>query len=56
MRKDLKICLEEANRNGSPLPLAALIDQYYGDVQRLGGGRFDTSSLLMRLQSLKVKD
>lgn len=52
MRKDLKICLEEANRNGSSLPIAALVDQFYGDVQRLGGGRFDTSSLLARLKKL----
>ncbi len=52
MRKDLKICLEEADRNGSSLPIAALIDQFYGDVQRMGGGRFDTSSLLKRLKSL----
>lgn len=50
MRKDLKICLEEANRNGSSLPIAALVDQFYGDVQRMGGGRFDTSSLLLRLK------
>lgn len=56
MRKDLKICLEEANRNGSSLPIAALIDQYYGDVQRMGGGRFDTSSLLMRLQALHTEN
>lgn len=53
MRKDLKICLEEANRNGSVLKQSATIDQYYGDVQQLGGGRYDTSSLLLRLQSLK---
>ena len=53
MRKDLKICLEEADRNGSSLPIAALIDQFYGDVQRMGGGRFDTSSLLARLESLQ---
>ncbi|MDX1693495.1 MAG: NAD(P)-dependent oxidoreductase [Ketobacteraceae bacterium] len=53
MRKDLKICLEEAERNGSSLPIAALIDQFYGDIQRMGGGRFDTSSLLFRLKSLE---
>jgi 3-hydroxyisobutyrate dehydrogenase-like beta-hydroxyacid dehydrogenase len=53
MRKDLKICLEEADRNGSSLPVAALIDQFYGDVQRMGGGRFDTSSLLKRLRALE---
>ena len=56
MRKDLKICLEEADLNGSSLPIAALIDQFYGDVQRLGGGRFDTSSLLYRLKALEKKE
>lgn len=52
MRKDLKICLEEADRNGASLPLTALVDQFYKDVQKLGGGRWDTSSLLKRLQAL----
>ncbi|MCG8669811.1 MAG: NAD(P)-dependent oxidoreductase [Pseudomonadales bacterium] len=52
MRKDLKICFEEANRNGATLPIAALIDQFYGDVQRMGGARWDTSSLLARLKKL----
>lgn len=46
MRKDLAICFEEARRNGSSLPVAALVDQFYGLVQSDGGGRFDTSSLL----------
>jgi 3-hydroxyisobutyrate dehydrogenase len=49
MRKDLSICLDEARRNGAQLPAAALIDQFYADVQRLGGGRWDTSSLIARL-------
>ena len=49
MRKDLGIALAEAKRNGSVLPLTALVDQFYGDVQRLGGRRFDTSSLITRL-------
>lgn len=55
MRKDLAICLSEADRNGSSLPGTALIDQYYGDVQRMGGSRWDTSSLLARLNHLKGK-
>jgi 3-hydroxyisobutyrate dehydrogenase len=50
MRKDLGICLEEARRNGSHLPVAALVDQFYSEVQRMGGGRWDTSSLIARLQ------
>jgi 3-hydroxyisobutyrate dehydrogenase-like beta-hydroxyacid dehydrogenase len=51
MRKDLGIALEEAKRNGSSLPVTALVDQFYGEVQRMGGGRFDTSSLLKRLST-----
>ncbi|MDO6565950.1 NAD(P)-dependent oxidoreductase [Alteromonas sp. 1_MG-2023] len=50
MRKDLSIALDEARRNGSTLALTALVDQYYGDVQKMGGQRWDTSSLLMRLK------
>ena len=50
MRKDLGICLEEANANGAALPATALIDQFYKDVQALGGGRWDTSSLIKRLR------
>ena len=50
MRKDLRICLDEANRNGARLPVTALVDQFYKDVQGMGGGRWDTSSLLARLQ------
>jgi 3-hydroxyisobutyrate dehydrogenase len=49
MRKDLGICLEEAKRNGSTLPIAALVDQFYADIQKKGGGRWDTSSLIARL-------
>jgi len=49
MRKDLGICLEEANQNGASLPGTAMIDQYYKDVQQMGGGRWDTSSLMRRL-------
>ncbi|GGC77951.1 NAD(P)-dependent oxidoreductase [Marinobacter halophilus] len=50
MRKDLGICLDEARRNGSRLPVAALVDQFYGDVQQMGGNRWDTSSLIQRLR------
>ena len=49
MRKDLGICLEEAKRNGARLPVTALVDQFYADVQQMGGGRWDTSSLIQRL-------
>jgi 3-hydroxyisobutyrate dehydrogenase len=49
MRKDLAICLEEARRNGATIPVAALVDQFYSEVQKLGGGRWDTSSLIARL-------
>tara|TARA_R110002124_G_scaffold60215_4_gene165282 strand:- start:901 stop:1512 length:612 start_codon:yes stop_codon:yes gene_type:complete len=50
MRKDLGICLAEANRNGANLPVTALVDQFYKDVQQMGGGRWDTSSLIRRLK------
>jgi 3-hydroxyisobutyrate dehydrogenase len=50
MRKDLSIVLDEARRNKSQLPVTALVDQFYGEVQKLGGGRWDTSSLLARLE------
>ncbi|HEV7415003.1 MAG TPA: NAD(P)-dependent oxidoreductase [Tianweitania sediminis] len=50
MRKDLGIVLEEADRNGASLALTALVDQFYKDVQKLGGNRWDTSSLLARLE------
>lgn len=49
MRKDLGICLSEARRNGAHLPVTALVDQFYSEVQRLGGNRWDTSSLIARL-------
>jgi 3-hydroxyisobutyrate dehydrogenase len=51
MRKDLAICLEEARRNKSALPITALIDQFYERVQERGGGRWDTSSLIHLLQN-----
>ena len=50
MRKDLSILLEEARRNGAQLPVTALVDQFYADVQAMGGGRWDTSSLMARLK------
>ena len=49
MRKDLSICLAEARRNGAHLPVTALVDQFYSEVQKMGGSRWDTSSLLARL-------
>ena len=49
MRKDLAICLAEARRNGARLPVAALVDQFYAEVQAMGGKRWDTSSLIARL-------
>ncbi|MEM0944274.1 MAG: NAD(P)-dependent oxidoreductase [Pseudomonadota bacterium] len=49
MRKDLGICLDEAKANGARLPVTALVDQFYGEVQQMGGGRWDTSSLLRRI-------
>ena len=54
MRKDLGICLDEANNIGAPLPGTAMIDQYYKDVQNMGGGRWDTSSLIKRLRALQA--
>ncbi|MCA0316576.1 MAG: NAD(P)-dependent oxidoreductase [Proteobacteria bacterium] len=50
MRKDLGICLAEARRNGATLPVTAVVDQFYGEVQSMGGGRWDTSSLFARLE------
>ncbi len=50
MRKDLAICLEEARRNGARLPVAALVDQFYAEIQARGGGRWDTSSLIRLLR------
>ncbi|WP_421791753.1 NAD(P)-dependent oxidoreductase [Hyphobacterium sp.] len=51
MRKDLRIALEEARRNNSRLPVAALVDQFYAEIQAMGGGRWDTSSLIARLKN-----
>jgi len=50
MRKDLGLVLDEAKRNGARLPVTALVDQFYADVQQAGGGRWDTSSLIKRLR------
>lgn len=50
MRKDLGFCLDEAKRNGSHLPVTALVDQFYSEVQAMGGNRWDTSSLIARLE------
>ena len=50
MRKDLKIAMEEAKRNNSPLPITKIIDEYYGEVQKMGGNRWDTSSLIKRFR------
>jgi len=49
MRKDLAICLEEARKNGAELPITRIVNDYYGEVQEMGGGRWDTSSLIRRL-------
>jgi 3-hydroxyisobutyrate dehydrogenase len=49
MRKDLSICLGEARKNGANLPVTALVDQFYAEVQKMGGKRWDTSALLARL-------
>ena len=54
MRKDLGICLDEAKRNGASLPITALVDQFYAEVQKMGGGRWDTSSLLARLKKAQT--
>jgi 3-hydroxyisobutyrate dehydrogenase-like beta-hydroxyacid dehydrogenase len=50
MRKDLSLVLDEARRNGAKLPVTALVDQFYADVQAMGGRRWDTSSLIKRLK------
>jgi 3-hydroxyisobutyrate dehydrogenase/2-hydroxy-3-oxopropionate reductase len=50
MRKDLGLVLDEAKRNGARLPVTALVDQFYADVQAMGGQRYDTSSLIKRLK------
>ncbi|MBC7138967.1 MAG: NAD(P)-dependent oxidoreductase [Defluviimonas sp.] len=51
MRKDLGICLDAADETGASLPVTALVDQFYKDVQQMGGGRWDTSSLIRRLRA-----
>jgi 3-hydroxyisobutyrate dehydrogenase len=51
MRKDLGICLDTADETGASLPVTALVDQFYKDVQKMGGGRWDTSSLIKRLRA-----
>ena len=55
MRKDLSICLAEARKNGSALPITAAVDQLYGEVQSMGGGRWDTSSLFARLEAMRKR-
>jgi 3-hydroxyisobutyrate dehydrogenase len=50
MRKDLSICLAESRRNGASLPVTALADAFYSEVEKMGGKRWDTSSLLARLE------
>jgi 3-hydroxyisobutyrate dehydrogenase-like beta-hydroxyacid dehydrogenase len=50
MRKDLGLVLEEARSNGARVPVTALVDQFYADVQKMGGNRWDTSSLIKRLR------
>ena len=51
MRKDLKICLDAGDSNGASLPVTSLVDQFYKDIQKMGGGRWDTSSLFKRLRA-----
>ena len=55
MRKDLKIALDESRRNGASLPVTALVDQFYAEVQKMGGKRWDTSSLIARLNGAGKK-
>ena len=50
MRKDLKIAMDEAKKNNSPLPITKIIDEYYAEVQKIGGQRWDTSSLIKRFR------
>ena len=52
MRKDLKICLDAGDSNGASLPVTSLVDQFYKDIQKMGGGRWDTSSLFRRLKAI----
>ena len=51
MRKDLKIALEESKKNNSLLPVTEIVDKYYSEIQKLGGSRWDTSSLIKRLRN-----
>ena len=51
MRKDLKIAMDEAKKNNSPLPITKIIDEYYAEVQKMGGQRWDTSSLIKRFRN-----
>jgi 3-hydroxyisobutyrate dehydrogenase len=53
MRKDLAICLQEARRNGTSLPVTSLVDQFYAEVEKMGGKRWDTSSLFARQEAFK---
>ena len=53
MRKDLAIVIEEAKRNGSPVPITEIIDGYYAEVQAMGGNRWDSSGLIARLKKKK---
>ena len=55
MRKDLGMCLAEARRSGASLPVAELVDRFYADIQAMGGGRWDTSSLIRRLRAVKAR-
>lgn len=55
MRKDLSICIGEARRNGASLPVTALVDQFYSEIQKMGGSRWDTSSLIARLNAADRK-
>jgi 3-hydroxyisobutyrate dehydrogenase len=55
MRKDLAICRGEAQRNGAKLPVTALVDDYYAEIQAMGGGRWDTSSLIALLKARNPK-
>ena len=55
MRKDLGFCLDEAKRNGASLPITALVDQFYAELQSMGGGRWDSSALIARLEASEKK-
>ena len=50
MRKDLKIALDESKKNNSPLPITKIVDEYYAEIQKMGGNRWDTSSLIRRFR------